>query len=544
MQTGLSFKLIILFVILFLIITSFLTYYMYFLRDAIVNEEIFEKEIDNRISPLTTQAVFFEINRIRIKGIIDHMYKAGFDIFETSPTRGSELQIILDGLRPGLGWRKAPSFRYDVSIQNTNNSRYCDFFGNAIYSTWDTDYINNEIFTSVEEEQKSSEILFTLKKLEGNKYSDNWIDLENFKVIYDFRKGIWDGDDRFHDNDGYGHFNGKNFELWFDIKQTDYDGDGIPWWIEVNELGSNPRFDDSKIDPDNDGIPTSWEWKWGYDPFISDNHSILDPDSDGLQNIEEYYMSKWLANPFHSDIYIEVDYMDKSPFKLLQFEIVEGKIFKNKIKISKSPLDGSDHIFWEESQQMLIERFSEHNITVHIDDGIMGGGGEILPFEFEKGMYNQEQGVVSEFYKNNFADERKGIFRYLFIAHGGGWCYPQDYHHYYDCMCVPSKQVFYKNNLDLAISPRAKRIGRAVQVMHELGHSCGFNKVQHTPGVDNLTTDWLDYQSVMNYWYFRQRYLDYSDGSHGEKDTNDWNLIDIAFFQRPSNRMEGVCPKD
>ena len=117
-------------------------------------------------------------------------------------------------------------------------------------------------------------------------------------------------------------------------------------------------------------------------------------------------------------------------------------------------------------------------------------------------MYNQEQGVVSEFYKNNFADERKGIFRYLFIAHGGGWCYPQDYHHYYDCMCVPSKQVFYKNNLDLAISPRAKRIGRAVQVMHELGHSCGFNKVQHTPGVDNRTTDWLDYQSVMNYWYF------------------------------------------
>ena len=30
---------------------------------------------------------------------------------------------------------------------------------------------------------------------------------------------------------------------------------------------------------------------------------------DGIENIEEYQMAKWFANPFIQDIYIEVDSM-------------------------------------------------------------------------------------------------------------------------------------------------------------------------------------------------------------------------------------------
>ena len=122
--------------------------------------------------------------------------------------------------------------------------------------------------------------------------------MENFKVIYDFRTGRWTGDDSFNDSDGYGHYNGTNYEIWFSLYQTSADMDAIPWWVEVNVLGTDPEVDDSKLDPDNDGIPTEWEWEWGYDPFTWDNHIILDPDLDGLQNVEEYYMAEWLANPY------------------------------------------------------------------------------------------------------------------------------------------------------------------------------------------------------------------------------------------------------
>ena len=114
-------------------------------------------------------------------------------------------------------------------------------------------------------------------------------------------------------------------------------------------------MDDRKLDPDNDGIPTAWEWMWGYNPSSWDNHSYLDPDNDGLQNTEEYYMEKFQANPFKPDIYIEVDWMKKSPFKLIAIETRPGKIFKSLSRpmIVKSRLDGWEHVFYKESQEMI-----------------------------------------------------------------------------------------------------------------------------------------------------------------------------------------------
>lgn len=499
-----------------------------------------QSEFDDGISPLTTQALFFEINRIRRKGIIEHMYHAGWDVFDVSPRNGGvypiikELPIILDGIRLGIGWDEKPNFRWEINIQNSSQS-VCTFKSKIVYSTWDTDYVNQEIFTPVEEEQLKSEVTLTFFVKKKEFLSQKWIESESINLIYHFRTGQWIGDDYFNDTDGYGHFDGCDFEIWFDVKQTDYDGDGIPYWTEVHKLHTNPKIDDSKLDPDKDGIPTTWEWKWGYNHTNWDNHSYLDPDNDGLQNNEEYFMEKWLANPYYPDIFIEVDYTKKAPFKLFNKD-----------------LNGEEHIFWKESQQLLIERFNEHGITVHIDDGIMGEGGEFLPFETGSGMYQQEQGVISEYYSNHFSDERKGIFRYIVVAHGGGWCYPQDYKNWYDCMCVPSRLQFFNKQLGCALTPRTMRIGRAVSVMHELGHSCGFTGAYHG-GVDKSVTyiedpkdredyKWWDYQSVMSYDYFRQRLLDYSDGTHGENDKDDWGNIDLTFFQRPSIYIEGVCP--
>ena len=53
-------------------------------------------------------------------------------------------------------------------------------------------------------------------------------------------------------------------------------------------------------------------------------------------------MEKWFADPYQPDIYIEIDGMESGGF-----------------------LD-PPHIFYEESQQILIERFTQHDINVYI----------------------------------------------------------------------------------------------------------------------------------------------------------------------------------
>jgi len=98
------------------------------------------------------------------------------------------------------------------------------------------------------------------------------------------------------------------------------------------------------------------------------------------------------------------------------------------------------------------------------------------------------------------------------------------------------------------MTERTIRIGQAIEILHELGHSLGM-LLEHSGGVDNTSArfegdisdyPWFDYVSVMNYEYFWLRYFDYSDGTHGEYDTDDWAKLDLAFFQQPSEEMEGL----
>jgi hypothetical protein len=228
---------------------------------------------------------------------------------------------------------------------------------------------------------------------------------------------------------------------------------------------------------------------------------------------------------------------------------------------------GPDNVMWEESKQMIIDKFSMRSyhytpwaskITVQIDTGNMGGGGELLPHI--RGVIGMSSGIIAEFYKNNFADDRKGVFRYLVMADGsgdgpGGWNQPQDHKGWYDVMYVGTSRLALLNiNRGFNVRPQLQRLVQAIMVMHELGHTLGMSPSEHA-GIDNVSreaiTYWKNYRSCMNYHmmyrplfmrFFGKNYglvLDYSDGSRDEPnfpDRNDWGMIYIGHFKTPQYR--------
>jgi hypothetical protein len=280
----------------------------------------------------------------------------------------------------------------------------------------------------------------------------------------------------------------------------------------------------------------------------------LDPDNDGIQNVEEESMEKWLANPYQPEIYIEADYSANAPderplgFIPYKIEMVRGKIIPIKRPtIEKVKFTGQKVEFWEESQAMLMELFNKHGITVHVDDGCMGGGGETLDLLSGQVGLRANDWYVPRYYKNNFADERKGIFRYsIFTVSSSGFNYNMNYLGHYDTILVAASDFIYSSSWNgKAKTPRAQRVAQAIAFLHELGHSCGFGYL-HCGGVDNISTvaykEWYDYKSVMNYYWFSCRYFDYSDGSHGPNDVDDWAAIDVGYFQRSPGQydLEGI----
>ena len=483
-------------------------------------KKVVEKEefiLDDRVSPLENQALILEVLRIRHRGLYDKL------------------------MTPGRSWKSKPSFYYVAELDGLEYiSKDVEHLGKVeeiLFTGWDTMFQENKIMRDAEEEQETSEVTITLmervkKGLLGRRSQD--IERGSLTVTYDYKTGRWYGDDSLKDYDGYGHWVGETFELWFNIYQIDSDLDFIPYWTEVNILGTDPQRDDSDKDPDGDGIPTSWEWKWDYDPNKWEDHEKLDPDIDGLENIEEYQLEKWLADPYSQDIYVEVDYMGR------------GGI-----------LD-PPHILYEESQQAIMEKYAEHNIKMYFDmgwpDTPLNGGGEVLP---HYDQISQDSGMILQFYNHHFPDERKGSFRYVVMGHSGPFNHPAK-SNVYDCVHIAYnlKPLNLMKNLviyKMLPTQRAYRIKVASTLMHELGHSVGISPWTFE-GCDNLSyaggraakkqydETWGDYYSVMNYYHmYKTKLLDYSDGSNGPPyDQNDWMMLFVTSYQYNAELIEEI----
>jgi len=445
----------------------------------------------NDYDPTVDLEVIFRIDRIR---------KIDFE-------RGEEplfaLEINIDGKEYEVGeWKGLDTYPRWRHIQNVDDSK-------------EKVTIEVKLFEKVGNEKIQCDI-----SPRKGEYSEG----KTLKLTYSLKNGSWWGDDFLGDANGYGHASGtedgvydeNDCEIFFDIYQTDADADRLTWYEEVFIYGTDPNISDYGKDYDGDGVPIQWEDKYGYNPFVYENHSSLDPDKDGIQNIEEYMMEEWHSDPFSQDIFVEVDYMENRFFGHTTFP--------------------------KYSKQKVISAFTKHNILLHIDDGIMGQGGDILPYVK---FYTPE--YMSLYYKKYFLNDgkdewKRGIFRYCVFCQYtfpakksvAGYSYwPTNL----DKFC--SFAVGIRVIKNYRFTPVKREIATASLFMHELGHTLGiFWHTYH--GCDNLTTTrpWYDgwkkyenYKSCMNYRY-AWSLIDYSDGSHGEGDFNDWAVVDPAFFEK------------
>ncbi|MFO7677615.1 MAG: hypothetical protein R6V50_04450 [Thermoplasmatota archaeon] len=383
---------------------------------------------------------------------------------------------------------------------------------------------------------------------------DSSVEDRRAEMTYSIATGIWWGDDYLGDPSGYGRLNGcddgtiyqndKDAELLFSISQNDYDGDRIPYWLEVNVYNTCPLTDNTGEDADNDGVPIEWEHRFGlachtqnnqegylliYNPNVWENHNNLDPDNDGLTNIEEYKTSQWGSDPFRQDIFIQINQMELGP-------------------------NGEGADVPELSFDMIRDSHARQNIRWHIDDGRLGGGG-LIPFK-----ENIEDGDLSSWYWTYFMKEdsnywRRGVFRWCIIPYESTWAAGFAFSsriggkRALDCTLVSSKAMlervdwFPLYNTFPIIGKNLRTFDRdlnkayvfAGAIMHESGHTLNIR----APGVDIKDSIWpwqrnyweyKPYKSCMNYQYMYRGVIDYSDGSRGGTDHDDWGNLDLRYF--------------
>ena len=372
-------------------------------------------------------------------------------------------------------------------------------------------------------------------------------------LTYSIAAGIWFGDDYLKDPSGYGRLSGidddtiyeqdDDCELWFTITQTDFDGDGFPYWLETNMYNTSPLIDNRGDDVDDDGIPLEWEYTFGlgysdvgfegysivYDPFTWENQSALDPDNDGLTNVEEYKTWQWGSDAFRQDIFIELDVMEESP-------------------------NGEGGSVSLEAFDLIRDSYARHNIVWHIDDGRLGGG-EVIPFKAILDNNDLEQWYWQYFMHSDAQNWRRGVFRWCIASYDYTWApgfmFGSQVNNVraFDCIFISTKYHDFRATLfpyfdDLNLATYNTVINRAYvyagAIMHETGHTLNIR----APGCDARHSVWpwqlnfwvfANYKSCMNYRYVYRGLVDYSDGTHGINDDDDWGKIDLTFFN-PGHR--------
>ncbi len=360
-------------------------------------------------------------------------------------------------------------------------------------------------------------------------------DTYDIELTYSIATGHWWGDDSSSalqldlDPSGYGRANGcddnsiyqheRDCELWFNIYQNDYDNDSIPYWTETNIYGTDPELDNTGEDNDGDGCPIEWEHKWGhvyywwhdehfwiYDDNTYNDHANIDTDNDGLNNIQEYQTAQWGSDPYRKDIFTELDQMEPGP------------------DVQESYLPNG-------AKELLYTAFNRQNIVYHLDDGTwIDSKSDILPFD-ESTTDNELEHIYHQYFLNNDTNNwRRDIFHYGLVIYNA---------ERYPGFCFGSNRFQISSlGMEKKVIPNTQKTRDVVYAsayMHETGHTLGFWPIG---GHDDNSKypwqlgwwKWRPYKSCMNYGYMYTT-VDYSDGSRGRNDFDDWSRLDLTYFQ-------------
>jgi len=350
---------------------------------------------------------------------------------------------------------------------------------------------------------------------------------------YNLRTGLWYGDDyNVGDPSGYGRLCGtddgsikkdeNDCEFYFNIYQNDYDNDGLPYWIETNVYKTDPKKSNLGEDKDNDSVPIEWEHRWGFNPLIWEDHRNYDSDDDSINNTEEYLTSSYGSDPYRKDFFLEMDFM-------------VDNITGQRLAVPYSTFE------------LMKNPFNRRNIVFHIEFK-ENQGGELIPFD----NYTETEEIFEiyndYFIHNDTNNWRRGVFHYGVVVYArspsmafSGDVYPNlGYFPGTNGFIISFGMVNYFYNLNYVIKDLDFLF--AASFIHELGHHLGL-RWGDPFGVDCnygrypwQFNYWLfgRYKSVMNYRYVF-KILDYSDGSHGFNDHNDWGNLDFSHFEKPDN---------
>lgn len=458
---------------------------VFLLLNLIVPSSSFSASLQTDFDPLVDISVTVEIKMIRYLAV-------------------NELQTF-----PANKGNESPNFYMKVLINDEE-------FTSPVWN--DMKYIKNPDWNATLNVPDDVEIVTITLQLWSDETTDVPYDLSgnptrnDVTLLYSIKTGYWTGDDSIQDASGYGRLCGcddgtiygdnHDCELWFDIWQNDADGDHIPYWIETEILGTDPTIDDRALDPDNDSIPSFWEYKWRYQPLVWEDHEHIDPENDSINNIEEYLTSQWYSDPYRKDVFLEMDIMGDGP-------------------------NGEKTYFPDNSKELVLTAFDKQNIVMHLDSGEMSGQ-DIIPFIESLGWGDMDAIYLNYFLHGDPNNWRLGIFHYGVVVYDAGIA---GFTFQSDAFQISSSKVE-----NIANKPIVQRdIAYASCYIHELGHTFGFWPI---PGHNRFSAypwqlGWWwahSYRSCMNYgWTYL--IVDYSDGSRRIPDQNDWNRINYPYFE-------------
>ncbi|WP_226007509.1 hypothetical protein [Natrinema salinisoli] len=295
----------------------------------------------------------------------------------------------------------------------------------------------------------------------------------------------YDTDPLAADSDGDGLSDPDELEEYdTDPTSADTDGDGLDDGPELLEHGSDPNVADTDDDGLDDGPEVT---EYGTDPTDSDS------DGDGLSDGAEVHRQDLFpdADPLRTDIYVEVDTMERTHFEERERERIVAEF-------DAAPLGNPD---------------GSTGMALHLIDG------GAVPWESSTTIGDLNGDRSQHF-------DRRGMgYHYLVIVEDVGG----------DTGRTNVIGRARPGTMMVESLPGRDRTGSVV--MHELGHSLGLSSADFE-GIDTDRYSFSSYPSVMNY-NAPGEYYGFSAGD-GSDDFDDWSTLDEQLFT-PSTSSVSVA---